>query len=166
MRYLRDIKYLVVAILLFFFSGISPRAEVVGRASVIDGDTIEIAGQRIRLHGVDAPEKGQPCFGADERPYRCGPIAANALDEFIGQSPVSCHERATDRYGRLVADCSVGGRDIEEWLVRNGYAMAYRRYSSDYVAAEQEAKNNRRGFWSGRMQPPWEWRQDKRSMQR
>jgi endonuclease YncB( thermonuclease family) len=148
---------------LVLLAGASAIAEVMGRATVIDGDTIEIAGQRIRLHGIDAPEKGQPCFGADNRPYRCGPVAANALDEFIGQSPVNCHERSTDRYGRLVADCSVRGQDIEEWLVRNGFAMAYRRYSTDYIGAEQEAKNNRRGVWAGTMQPPWEWRKEQRA---
>lgn len=158
----QNLMSLLIVTLLLYTSTLA-HAEVVGRASVIDGDTIEISGQRIRLHGVDAPEKGQPCFGVDERPYRCGPIAANALDEFIGQSPVSCHERTTDRYGRLVADCSVRGQDIEEWLVRNGYAMAYRRYSSDYIGAEQEAKNNRRGIWAGTLQPPWEWRKEQRS---
>ncbi|WP_232366131.1 thermonuclease family protein [Methylocystis silviterrae] len=95
--------------------------------------------RRIRLHGVDAPEKGQPCFDAANPTYRCGQKAAMALDEFIGQSPVSCRERDVDRYGRTVADCRVRGEDIELWLVRSGHAFAYRRYSSDYIGAEQEA---------------------------
>jgi endonuclease YncB( thermonuclease family) len=138
-------------------------ADIVGRASVIDGDTIEIHGQRIRLHGVDAPEKGQPCFDASGKPYRCGQVAAMALDEFIRMSPVTCRERDTDRYGRTVADCSVRGEDIELWLVRNGHAMAYRRYSGDYVAAEQEAKNAKRGIWAGQVQAPWDWRKERRS---
>ncbi len=137
-------------------------ADIVGRASVIDGDTIDIHGQRIRLHGVDAPEKGQPCHDAAGQAYRCGKNSARALDEFIGQSPVTCHERTTDRYGRTVADCSVRGEDIELWLVRNGHALAYRRYSSDYTGAEQEAKNNKRGIWSGSLTPPWEWRKAQR----
>lgn len=138
-------------------------ADIVGRVSVIDGDTIEIHGQRIRLHGIDAPEKGQPCFDATSKPYRCGQIAAMALDEFIGASPVQCRERDIDRYGRTVADCSVRGEDMELWLVRNGHAMAYRRYSSDYIGAEQEAKNAKRGIWAGHTQAPWEWRKDRRS---
>lgn len=137
-------------------------ADIVGRASVVDGDTIEIHGQRIRLHGVDAPEKGQPCFDAANPTYRCGQKAAMALDEFIGQSPVSCRERDVDRYGRTVADCRVRGEDIELWLVRSGHAFAYRRYSSDYIGAEQEAGNNRRGIWAGHMQAPWEWRKEQR----
>ena len=138
-------------------------ADIAGRASVIDGDTIEIHGQRIRLHGVDAPEKGQPCFDVVNQPYRCGQVAAMALDEFIGASPVQCRERDIDRYDRIIADCSVRGEDIELWLVRSGHAMAYRRYSSDYIAAEQEAKNAKRGIWAGQVQPPWEWRKDRRS---
>ncbi|MBG0797157.1 thermonuclease family protein [Methylocystis sp. L43] len=137
-------------------------ADIVGRASVIDGDTIEIRGQRIRLHGIDAPEKGQPCFDASGKSYRCDQIAAMALDEFIGASPVACRERDTDRYGRTVATCAVRGVDIEAWLVRNGHAFAYRHYSSNYIGAEQEAKNNRRGIWAGHTQPPWDWRKERR----
>lgn len=141
-------------------------ADVVGRASVIDGDTIEIHGQRIRLHGIDAPEKGQPCFDATNRPYRCGQKAAMALEEFIGQSPVTCQEKDVDRYGRNVASCRARGEDIELWLVRSGHAFAYRRYSSDYIGAEQDAKNNRRGIWAGYTQAPWEWRKERRSADR
>lgn len=94
--------------------------QLTGRASVIDADTIEIHGQRVRLYGVDAPEKGQPCYDASGRHYRCGVISARALDQYIGASPVTCHEKTTDRYGRTVADCTVRGEDIELWLVRNG----------------------------------------------
>ncbi len=137
-------------------------ADIVGRASVIDADTIEIHGQRIRLHGIDAPEKGQPCFDASGQLYRCGQVAAMALDQFIGASPVSCSERDVDRYGRTVADCSVRGENIELWLVRSGHAMAYRKYSSAYIGAEQEARNAKRGIWAGSAQPPWEWRKERR----
>lgn len=152
---------LIPAILVSYLST-SALAEIVGRASVIDADTIEVHGQRIRLHGIDAPEKDQPCFDASGVSYRCGQKAALALDEFIGISPVQCRERDKDRYGRTVADCSVRGEDIEMWLVRSGHAMAYRKYSSDYIAAEQEARNAKRGIWAGRAQPPWEWRRSLR----
>jgi endonuclease YncB( thermonuclease family) len=152
---------LLVAAFAVMFSGVC-LADIVGRASVIDGDTIEIHGQRVRFHGVDAPEKGQPCFDAANQPYRCGQKAAMALDEFIGPSPVSCREKDVDRYGRIVATCQVRGEDIELWLVRSGHAFAYRRYSSDYIGAEQEAKNNRRGMWAGYTQAPWEWRKEQR----
>ncbi|MBG0800472.1 thermonuclease family protein [Methylocystis sp. H4A] len=155
-------KRIIIAVVASTFS-VAAFADIVGRASVVDADTIEIHGQRIRLHGIDAPEKGQPCFDASGKSYRCGQIAAMALDEFIGVSPVQCRERDVDRYGRMVADCSVRGEDIELWLVRNGHAMAYRRYSSAYIAAEQEAKNAKRGIWAGHTQAPWEWRKDRRS---
>jgi endonuclease YncB( thermonuclease family) len=155
-------KRLLLSVLVAMISS-AAIADIVGRASVIDGDTIEIHGQRIRLHGIDAPEKGQPCFDASGKLYRCGQIAAMALDQFIGMSPVRCSERDVDRYGRTVAVCSVRGEDIERWLVRNGHAMAYRRYSSAYIGAEQEAKNAKRGIWTGSIQPPWEWRRDQRS---
>lgn len=153
---------LLIAAFTIAFSG-ACRADIVGRASVIDGDTIEIHGRRIRLHGIDAPENGQLCFDAANQAYRCGQMAAMALDEFIGQSPVSCRERDVDRYGRTVADCRVRGEDIELWLVRSGHAFAYRRYSSDYIGAEQEAKNSRHGIWAGHTQPPWEWRKEQRN---
>lgn len=92
-----------------------------------------------------------------------GSFAAHvALDEFIGESAVQCRERDVDRYGRTVADCSVRGEDIEMWLVRSGYAMAYRKYSSAYIGAEQEAKNAKRGIWQGFTQPPWDWRRERR----
>ncbi|ULO22982.1 thermonuclease family protein [Methylocystis sp. SB2] len=154
-------KRIIITILAATISS-SALADIVGRASVIDGDTIEIHAQRIRLHGIDAPEKGQPCFDGADQPYNCGQRAAMALDEFIGQSPVSCRERDVDRYGRTVASCQVRGEDIELWLVRSGHAFAYRRYSSDYIGAEQEAKNAKRGLWAGSAQPPWEWRKDRR----
>jgi endonuclease YncB( thermonuclease family) len=140
-------------------------AEVAGQASVIDGDTIDIHGQRIRLHGIDAPEKGQPCFDAGQQPYRCGQKAAMALDEFIGGSSVTCEEQDVDRYGRIVARCMVRGQSINAWLVRKGYAMAYRKYSGDYVPEETEARNAHRGVWSGSLLPPWEWRKQKRERQ-
>ena len=152
---------LLIAAFTAMFAGVC-LADIAGRASVLDGDTIEIHGQRIRLHGIDAPEKGQPCFDASGKSYRCGQIAAMALDAFIGASPVQCRERDVDRYGRTVADCSVRGQDIELWLVRNGHALAYRRYSSAYIGAEQEARNAKRGIWAGQIQPPWEWRKDRR----
>jgi endonuclease YncB( thermonuclease family) len=85
-----------------------------------------------------------------------------ALEGFIGASAVQCRERDVDRYGRTVADCSVRGEDIELWLVRSGHAMAYRKYSSAYIGAEQEAKNAKRGIWAGQDQPPWKWRKDRR----
>ena len=135
---------------------------IYGRASVIDGDTIEIHGQHIRLLGIDAPEKAQSCYRKSGEPWHCGPAAAIALSELIGSQPVNCLPKKIDRYGRTVAKCLVNGNDIEEYLVRNGYAVAYRRYSMEYIKAENDARDNSKGIWNGSFQMPWDWRRHKR----
>lgn len=139
----------------------APSAPLVGRASVIDGDTLEIAGKRVRLHGVDTPESGQTCEAGGET-YRCGQRAALALADRLGQRTVTCRPRDTDRYGRIVAACTVGRTDVGRWLVSQGWAVAYRPYSQDYVAAEAQARAARRGLWAGSFTPPAEWRRQRR----
>src|ERR1700726_2154464 len=99
-----------------------------GQASVIDGDTLEIHGTRIRLWGVDAPESNQFCRGEDSLQYRCGAKAANELDAFIARRPVDCSPVSLDQYGRTVAVCSINGVDLGEWLVRNGPALDWPIY--------------------------------------
>jgi endonuclease YncB( thermonuclease family) len=133
---------------------------IAGTASVIDGDTLEIHDQRIRLHGVDAPESSQTCTAKDGREYRCGQQAALALQDKIAGRPVSCAPRDRDRYGRIVAVCTAGGEDLNRWLVLNGWAMAYREYSLDYVEVEADARSSRIGIWQGRFTPPREWRRE------
>ena len=134
---------------------------IVGTASVIDGDTIDIHGQRFRLHGIDAPESKQTCLLAGQ-PVRCGQQAALALADKIGRSPVSCVQKDVDRYGRIVAVCSARGENLNAWLVQSGHAMAYRAYSKDYVAEEASAKAEKFGIWATEFQPPWEWRKARR----
>lgn len=132
-------------------------ADIVGRATVIDGDTIEIRNQRIRLFAVDAPESSQLCR-AENKPYRCGQRAALVLAEKIGERTVRCLERDIDRYQRVVAVCYLGSEDLDGWLVKEGWALAFRRYSLDYIAQEDEARAARRGIWRGEFEAPWEWR--------
>ena len=141
-------------------SGAPARAggEIAGVASVIDGDTIEIHGRRIRLHGIDAPESRQTCLDANGAAWRCGQQAALALQDLIGRRTVTCDERDVDRYGRVIGRCLVGDLDINEWLVAQGLALAYRHYSMDYVPAEIEARAAGRGMWAGTFEPPWQWR--------
>lgn len=106
---------------------------------------LEITGERIRLQGIDAPESRQTCVAGGEV-WRCGQKAALALADFIGRSPVRCEEQGVDRYGRVIAACYVRGEDIERWMVLNGWALAYRRYSIDYVVEERTAQVARAGI--------------------
>lgn len=134
------------------------QAAYVGVASVIDGDTIEIHGQRFRLSGIDAPESKQLCSDAEGKAYRCGQVAANALAVFIGRQTVSCAKVDIDRYQRIVAECSVGGGDVGQYMVGSGLAVAYRKYSTAYVPDEEAAQTNGIGIWSGTFEMPWDWR--------
>ncbi|MGY3038299.1 endonuclease YncB(thermonuclease family) [Bradyrhizobium sp. USDA 4354] len=100
--------------LLLLLSSAALADNFVGQASVIDGDTLEIRGMRIRLWGVDAPESTQQCRGEDSLQYRCGSKAANDLDAYIARRPVNCVPLSLDQYGRTVATCSVAGGDLAE----------------------------------------------------
>ena len=139
----------------------APAAALSGPARVIDGDTIEVGKTRVRLHGVDAPESGQSCAASGAR-WACGRRAARALAGRLGGRAVICEERDRDRYGRVVAVCRQDGRDINAWLVAEGWALAYRRYSRAYVGEEQRAQAARKGIWRGEFVAPWDWRRGKR----
>jgi endonuclease YncB( thermonuclease family) len=133
---------------------------------VIDGDTLEIHGTRIRHYGIDAPESRQTCHAADEV-YGCGQQAALALADHIGRHAVSCEPKGDpDRYGRMIAICTAAGEDLSAWLVwlvEQGWVLAYRRYSIAYVGQEQEAESAGRGIWRGEFVAPWDWRKGIRS---
>ena len=133
-----------------------------GRASVIDGDTIEIHGSRIRLRRVDAPEAAQICEDRKGSPWRCGQHAALALDRFIGQRVVHCSELGTDKYRRILASCRVGRDDLGEWLIREGWAISYLDRKGLYREAQDAAETGKRGIWSGRFERPSQWRKDKK----
>jgi endonuclease YncB( thermonuclease family) len=133
--------------------------DLAGRASIIDGDTLEIHGTRIRLWGIEAPESSQLCRGEDSLQYRCGTKAANELDAFIARRPVSCILISLDQYGRTVASCSVGGTDLGQWLVGNGLALDWPHYSrGKHDATQRDAEHARRGMWSGSYVEPWLYR--------
>lgn len=133
------------------------QSPVVGVASVIDGDTLEIHGQRIRLHGIDAPESGQSCE-RDGRQYRCGQQAALALADKVGRETVRCAQLDIDSYQRIVAVCRLGNLDLSAWMVRQGLAIAYRQFALDYVDDENAAQGDRAGMWAGRFEVPANWR--------
>jgi endonuclease YncB( thermonuclease family) len=142
------IKRRTLVLMLLLLSGSALADDFVGQASVVDGDTLEIHGIRIRLWGVDAPENSQLCRGEDSLQYRCGAQAANDLDTFIARRPANCLPLSLDPYGRTVATCSVGGADLGEWLVRNGRALDWLQYSKGrYGAAQHDAERSGRGIW-------------------
>jgi endonuclease YncB( thermonuclease family) len=149
----------VIAALVLTTSGAAWPDSFVGQASVIDGDTVEIHGTRIRLWGIDAPESNQLCRGEDSKQYRCGAQAANELNAFIARRPVNCIPIRLDRYGRTVATCSVDGTDLGEWLVRKGLALDWPDYSNGrYGAVQREAEQAGRGIWKGSYVEPWLYR--------
>ena len=129
-----------------------------GVAKVIDGDTIEIAGNRIRLHGIDALEGKQRCRRADGTSWACGRDAARALRGMIAGGRVSCSVRGRDQYGRAVGTCYANGADLNGRMVGQGHALAYRRYSQRYVRDEQSARTAGVGIHSGEYESPRSWR--------
>lgn len=136
-------------------------ATIAGVASVIDGDTIEIHGQRIRFNGIDAPESQQLCKNASGADYPCGRQSAQALDTFLAASkPVQCTFVTWDRYHRFVGDCQrADGASVAAWMVEHGQAIDWPRYSHGAYAAQQgKAEAAKVGLWVGKFQAPWEWR--------
>lgn len=148
------------------FSAIGPAStqqDIAGVASVIDGNTIEIHGQRVRLFGIDAPESSQLCVRLNGERWRCGHQSSFALADRIGRATVRCGPHDIDRYGRVVAVCFKGPEDLNRWMVANGRAVAYRRYSVDYVADEDAARQKRINMWSGDFEMLWDWRELRRN---
>ena len=135
---------------------------ITGRAAVLEGDTIEINGQVIRLHGIDAPQHRQTCRDRRGAVYRCGLKSKTALDLFLWSNEITCHILSSDKYGRKLANCSLGQVDVADWLVRQGHALAFKKYSYVYINAENEARKAKRGLWSGKFRMPWEWRDQRR----
>jgi endonuclease YncB( thermonuclease family) len=133
-------------------------SEIYGIPVITDGDTIKISNNKVRLHGIDAPEKKQKCT-KNKKKYNCGTVATEALIKKIGKNTVKCLiQKKKDRYNRFIGVCFVEKEDLNKWMVRNGHAIAYRRYSKDYILDEEFAKINKFGLWSGTFLKPEKWR--------
>ena len=148
-------------------SAISFEKIIIGKANVTDGDTIKINDQKIRLFGIDAPETKQFCKEVYlsflifnfKRDYKCGEKSTNALKKKIKDKKIRCLiQDKKDRYRRNIGICYLKKQDINSWLVKNGYAIAYRRYSKKYIMDEQFAEDNKLGIWQGTFMEPEKWR--------
>jgi endonuclease YncB( thermonuclease family) len=129
---------------------------------VIDGDTIHIGKLKYRFSGIDTPEMKQVCKKEDKT-ILCGVLARDALIQKINNQPIECKMETIDRYKRIVAECFVNNESLSQYLVRNGYAFAYRRYSTKFVKDEEYAKTNQLGLWSMQFEYPWDYRNRIRS---
>jgi endonuclease YncB( thermonuclease family) len=139
----------------------SSKSDLVGRASVIDGDTIEIHDQRIRLNGIDAPESDQICRGDNNERIRCGALSAAYLSEFLrASSPTRCKFVERDQYDRFVGDCyREDGKSVAAAMVSAGHALDWPKYSNGkYASFQQRARAEKRGLWATRFANPWDYR--------
>lgn len=135
------------------------------RAQVIDGDSLTLKDQEIRLNGIDAPEYTESCKDAGGRDYPCGKQAANALRGLVRGRAVTCQTGEADRYGRAVSVCWAGEVELNREMVRLGWATAYLRHSHDYIGAEKEARDAKRGIWQGTFEEPEAYRARKRALE-
>lgn len=142
---------------LFLLFGWTAEAAPLGMGRAIDGDSLKVGQEEVRLHGIDAPELTQSCVRKAER-WACGSAARDQLSRLISGRQVNCISVGVDRYGRTLGRCRVGETDLNRTMVATGYALAYRRYSTAYVSAEESAKVGKRGLWSGTFELPSEMR--------
>ena len=161
---------IIISIIFFIFTYIDVRSEninkITGFAKVVDGDTIKINSKKIRLYGIDAPEKKQKCkktyltisFMSFTKDYMCGEVSTEKLIKKINKQKLNCNILNVDRYKRLIGECFKRNINLNSWMVSNGYAVAYRKYSKKYVLDEINAKNNKLGIWQGKFEMPWDYR--------
>ena len=155
--YLNKINlFLVISIcLIFFFLTYNDVKSY--EIKIIDGDTIHLNNEKIRFTGIDTPELKQTCSKNNEIIY-CGIQARQLLINKIGKNKVNCVREGKDQYKRTLAECFVNDLSLSRFLVREGYAFAYRKYSKKFIEDENFAKNNNMGIWSMKFEYPWDWR--------
>ena len=124
---------------------------------IIDGDTIHLNNEKIRFSGIDTPELKQTCNKNNEI-INCGIQARQLLINKIGKNKVNCIREGKDQYKRTLAECFVNDLSLSRFLVREGYAFAYRKYSKKFIPDEEFAKSNKLGMWSMEFDYPWDWR--------
>ena len=146
-------KLTLYAFLVFMFCNISFSDSLI----VVDGDTIVLNGEKIRFSGIDTPELKQMCMNGDEKVF-CGKSAKMILIKKIGNQIPECIKEGKDVYKRTLAECFINGESLSVFLVRSGYALAYRKYSDKFIKDEEFAKENKIGIWAMKFQYPWDFR--------
>ena len=145
---------ILVIIFFFTFNYFKPQ-----KIRVVDGDTIHLNGEKIRFSGIDTPELKQTCV-KDDVIYPCGVTAKEILIQKIDNNIVKCISEGKDQYKRTLAECFVNKESLSSYLVRSGYAFAYRRYSKKFIIDENFAKNKQAGMWSMEFEYPWDFRKN------
>ncbi len=150
----KAILVISVSVIVFFFIYTNIKSQDI---EITDGDTIKINGEKIRFSGIDTPELKQTCIKKGES-NTCGITAKQILVDKIGDNKVICVSEGKDQYNRTLAECFVNDESLSSYLVRSGYAFAYRRYSKKFIIDEDYAKFNKLGMWSMKFDYPWDWR--------
>jgi endonuclease YncB( thermonuclease family) len=144
--------------LVLLLPGVAGAADLSGVPKIHDGDQVQIGSTKIRLGGIDAPSVDQLCLNTKGERWTCGVAARDELAHHVENKSWTCHVERTDRRGRAVARCEVDGEDIQKWMVKSGWALAYVRFSHDYDADEKAAREAKAGMWQGAFIAPWDWR--------
>jgi endonuclease YncB( thermonuclease family) len=150
----KTILVISVSALVFFFTYTDIKSQDI---KITDGDTIKINGEKIRFSGIDTPELKQNCIKEGESDP-CGITAKQILIDKIGNNKVICISEGKDQYKRTLAECFVNDESLSSYLVRSGYAFAYRRYSKKFIEDEDYARINKIGMWSMKFEYPWDYR--------
>ena len=154
-------KLLFLLFIIFFNFSVFSKT-IYGIANVVDGDTLHIEKNKIRLHGIDAPEIDQTCT-INDKVWHCGLESTAALKKLVLNNNISCVVSDIDKYKRYIAECFINNKNINKFMVRNGWAIAYRYYSLDFVEDEILAKKDKIGLWQGQFQEPYLYRKNKKN---
>ena len=146
--------FISVCLIFFFLTYFDVKSNEI---KIIDGDTIHLDGKKIRFSGIDTPEIRQTCTKNNEI-VKCGIQARELLVKIISNNNIKCIEEGIDQYKRILAECFVNDLSLSSYLVKNGYAFAYRKYSQKFVIDEDFARLNKLGMWSMNFEYPWDWR--------
>ncbi|KIZ47704.1 MULTISPECIES: thermonuclease family protein [Rhodopseudomonas] len=152
------LKHFVLALAVLLLPATANAADITGIPKLRDGDHVLIGSTKIRLAGIDAPSRDQLCLNPKGERWTCGVAARDALAQHVGAKSWSCHTLRADKFGRSIAKCEVDGEDIQQWMVKNGWALAVARLSHLYDADQKAARAAKLGMWQGAFIAPWDWR--------